>query len=665
MRPSARLASVVSMSAIAVAGLALPASAHALLLRSTPAEGAIVDRAPSQVVLTFTEPPDPQLSAVSVLDARAHIASDGKATVDPTRARTLTVPLRSGLPNGIYTVKWQTTSTVDGHTTAGFYSFGVGVSPAGAAAPRGGAPPTTRPPSAASVAGRWLLYWGMAVLLATALMRFLVLRSLPRGWRIVLAAAWGAAAIGLLMLAYAEGAAAGVSTLALLRSATGSALIRQGIALLATGAAVTIALRRPTDAAVAAVGVGAAAGLLLHALGGHAGAERSWGTFNVAVQWLHLVSVSIWIGGLAWLLVELRRPVEESGDRIRRFSTVAAFALGAVVVTGVLRAVDLLGGWTDLGRLLTTGWGNALLWKLGLFVALVGLAAWNRYVNVRNLDAPHTSSLRRFVGGEVLLAAGIFGVTGILAGLPPAADVAAGAAPPQRIVAVGHDFATTTVARLTVTPGTVGQNRFDVTITDFDTHRPIAAARVGLRFTSTSRPDLGAATEQLRRSGPGEWTGTSTALSIAGGWRIVAVVQTEVNSTEVPVSVHVSMPPPAANPTPSGEQTSVSRAPGQPDIYTITLVDGSSVQAYLDPATQGPSEVHFTAFDPSGNELPIDRATASAASPSGPRPVKLRRLSAGHFVGDLKLTPGAWTFSLHAVPKSGAPLSVSFRQEIG
>ena len=130
------------------------------------------------------------------------------------------------------------------------------------------------------------------------------------------------------------------------------------------------------------------------------------------------------------------------------------------------------------------------------------------------------------------------------------------------------------------------------------------------------------------------------------------------------MSVRVSAPG-AVSPSPSAQRTTVSRAPGQPDIYTITLADGSSVQVYLDPATPGPSEVHFTAFDPSGTELPIATASATATSPAGSSPVELRRLSPGHFVGDVKLSAGTWTFTLDATPKSGPPISVSFRQEIG
>ena len=672
MTPSRRSWASVATRVLAAALLgagtlvatATPASAHALLERSTPGNNSIVDEAPSEVVIAFTEPPDPDLSQIDVLDSTGTSVADGPAGVPPGDEHQLRVALRPGLTDGVYTVTWRTTSTADGHSTGGSFAFGVGVSPAGAAPPAGAVLPETPKPSPMAVAGRWLLYAGLAVLLATATMRFTVLRERPRGSRTVLPIAWALAAVGLALVAVAEGSAAGVSLGTLLSSATGTPLARQGIALVLTGVAVAFASIRRSDAAIAAVGVGAAAALLFHAIGGHAGAPGAWRAFDVLVQWLHLMAVGIWIGGLAWLLVDLRDAAGVRRDaHIRRFSGLVAPALAVVLATGTIRSVDLLGGWTVLGRLLTTGWGNALLWKLGLFAALVVLAAWNRFVNVRRLDDAHAFSVRRLLGGELLLAASIFAVTGVLAGLPPSAQLAATEGPARpRVVVSGSDFATTTLVRLEITPGTVGQNRFRAEVSDYDTHDPVSATRVALRFDLPDQPGLGESTQELRREGPGTWTTTSTALSIEGRWNVVVLVQTDAGATEVPLVVHARAPAAAA--TPSGAQTSVARTPGLPDLYTVTHPDGSSVQAYLDPARPGRAEVHFTAFDANGRELPLTSAEATATSLSGSRPLELLRLSPGHFTANVRLTACTWSFTFEATAKTGAAVSASFEQEV-
>ena len=271
---AARVLAAALLGAGALVAMASPASAHALLERSVPASDSIVDRAPSDVRITFTEPPDPDLSQVDVLDSTGTSVARGPAAVPSGDEHELRVPLRPGLPDGVDTVTWRPTSTADGHSTGGSFAFGVGVSPAGSSPPAGAVIPATPKPSPEAVAGRWLLYAGLAVLLATATMRFAVLRERPRGSRIVLPVAWTLAAVGLLLVAVAEGSAAGVSLGTLLSSATGTPLARQAIALGLTGVAVAVASIRRSDAAIAAVGVGAAAGLLVHAIGGHAGATE-------------------------------------------------------------------------------------------------------------------------------------------------------------------------------------------------------------------------------------------------------------------------------------------------------------------------------------------------------------------------------------------------------
>src|SRR5256885_304599 len=70
---------------------------------------------------------------------------------------------------------------------------------------------------------------------------------------------------------------------------------------------------------------------------------------------------------------------------------------------------------------------------------------------------------------------------------------------PAGVVATGHDFATTTRVRLTVTPGTVGPNRFVATVVDYDTGRPASATGVTLTFALPGHPELGSPTLPLHR----------------------------------------------------------------------------------------------------------------------------------------------------------------------
>src|SRR5207249_2807021 len=136
----------------------------------------------------------------------------------------------------------------------------------------------------------------------------------------------------------------------------------------------------------------------------------------------------------------------------------------SVGVTGVLRALSEVGWPGAWRRLYDTSFGVTLLIKVGVFAGLVALGARNRYVNVPGIATGTRSlaSLRRTVGAELVLAAGILAVTGVLTQLPPASSMAAAARRPvpQQVVVTGNDFATSVRVRLVVTPGTVGPNAF-------------------------------------------------------------------------------------------------------------------------------------------------------------------------------------------------------------
>ena len=74
-----RLAAAGAALVVAI-GLASPAMAHALLASSQPAAGSNLSSAPTEVVLTFTEAPDPKLSSVQVLSSTGTSVTTGPAT---------------------------------------------------------------------------------------------------------------------------------------------------------------------------------------------------------------------------------------------------------------------------------------------------------------------------------------------------------------------------------------------------------------------------------------------------------------------------------------------------------------------------------------------------------------------------------------------------------
>jgi copper transport protein len=636
-----------------VAAWAGPAAAHAALRSSDPADGAILRTAPSQVALTFTEPPDPSLTVLHVLDSLGERVEAGPPQAVPGDRFAIRTPLGS-LAKGVYTVTWRTVSETDGHVTAGGFSFGVGVTPIGAAPPPGSQEPETPSPSVLSVVGRWCLYAGLAVLLAVGTTGLLAFGGELPYRRATLLAASALTLAAVFALVLAERSAVGVPLGDLLRSGAGRRLEWLAVAAAAAAALGMIAAFRSGRVPTVAAAAAAVAAMLVRSLGGHAsGQPLAW--WYVGLQWTHLLGVGVWIGGLVWLFLVLgTRGAEQRGSQVRRFSTIASFGLAAVAVTGVLRALNELGGWEGLLHVLETGYGSTLAIKVAVAVVLIGLGATNRYRNVPRFAARGPIALRRTVAGELVLAVGIFALTGVLTGLPPPSSVPS-PSPVRPLVVTGSDFATTTRAGLEISPGTVGPNRFLLRITDYDTGAPVNADRVSLRFELPNDPDVGS---QVRLSlGPGHtWVAQSTALAIVGDWNVTVLVQTPNGSTEVPLRVRPRVPPPTIE---------VSRQPGQPDLYTTTFGSGVQIQSYVDPGKPGPNQLHVTAFDPAGKELPLEDGTITARGPQGSEPLDLLRFGPGHFAANLDIAPGDWTFLIDLTTRDGSDLSARFRETFG
>ena len=638
----------------AAIGLAGQASAHALLTSSDPAAGANLESPPTAVTLAFTEAPDPRLSSIKVLDSAGTSVAAGPASSVPGDPTKLRIALRS-LPKGVYTVSWRTVSSVDGHSASGSFAFGVGAAPPatpGATAASAGGESALSP---LGVAGRWLLYAGLIALLGVAFTSTLILAEPPAVALTLGGAAWLVALLGTLAVLVDEALSAGVGVAGFLGSSLGTSLYLRVVPLAVGGALLTIVLRvgRASRAALAALGVVAAAAMLADAMTSHAAASGAV-VFNVAVQWIHVLAVGTWLGGLLVLLVALRgRPGEETRRAAGRFANSGTIGLGLVATTGVLRALSEIGQW---GNLVSTAFGWLILAKTGLLLVLAALGSINHFRSVPN--AGRSLGLLRRVGStELAVAAVVLVLSASLVNLAPPAQAAANApAPSASVSATGSDFGTTLRIRLTATPGTPGFNAFRAELTDYDSGAPLNDRTVTLTFALPSRPDVGSSQLQLSAGGNGVYLATGANLSIAGTWRITARIAGSGSPVEVTLSLAtrtVKLP------------IDVNAQPGLPTIYTVHFPNGDTVQVYADPGTPGANEVHVTFFDPAGTELPVTSASLSIGleGSTATQPT-LRQLEPGHFVADATLAAGTYAVALTAIPPSGTPLAADLEVPI-
>ncbi|MFE3389229.1 copper resistance CopC/CopD family protein [Streptomyces anulatus] len=395
---AALLAALVSL----VFGLLLagagPASAHAALTRSDPQDGAVVDTAPKEVTLSFSEAIAVGDDSIRVLDPSGKRADTEAEPRDLSEGGTVRygVALHSGLPDGTYTVAWQAISA-DSHPISGAFTFSIG------------APSETTVALSSQEAGggpvgvvydiaRYAAYGGFVLLVGGSAFVLICWRggasALPmqrlvvRGWLTLTAATL---VMLLLRNPYTgSGKFADAFDLAGLQSVLdtkpGAALVSR--LLLLGAAALFIAVlfgtyarredeqeRKDLTFGLAVGGGVVAAGIAATwAMSEHAstGIQAS---IAMPVDVAHLLAVAAWLGGLASLLVALYRTPDIGSAAVRRFSAVAFSSVVVLAATGIYQSWRQVGSWSALTG---TRYGQLLIIKVALIGVLLAVAWFSR-----------------------------------------------------------------------------------------------------------------------------------------------------------------------------------------------------------------------------------------------------------------------------------------------
>jgi copper transport protein len=639
---------------------AFPAAAlaHASLLRSDPAAGTVVAHAPSRIVLHFDQPV--QDAGTTVVASSGVSALAGHARVEQGNSRALVVPLRSGLGNGDYTVRWRVVSA-DGHIVSGVVAIGVG---------RGRPPPQAATTESSALdwpflAARFAYFLGLMLLVGGAVFRVAVFRPVigtvsgrPRAMAELREGAransllLGAAALmlagGWIALTRQGAEVAGVSFWQAFNhhGPIGSALgatrfgreFGRGIDLgaafcVATAATFGLAHRSRIAAlllAVPAAGLGAWA-VIVPGLSGHAG-DPGLGLPAIAVDALHTAAAAVWIGGLVQLVLVTPHATRglPDGERTRvrtaltsRFSRIALASVAVLAATGVGRSLWAVSAPAELWQ---TGYGRALLVKTGLLACALALA----YMNRRRLAA--FGGIRRLGAAEIGLLLGVLAAVSLLTDLPPAntpgigSAAAAPAGGPVSLRLAGG-------ARLALWPGLAGRNAVDLRLPGATTP------------TIALGTDAGRAT--LRRAPDGSYAGLLPALPQGRTQLRIGRLEAGVSIGPRPGAPPAAAAPAATGPTAAAEAADLAvggqrvgrrtlrltllSQTGAAAAAAIAVVDGHVAtpcrgvrgvcyQAPVDPAA---GRVHVAVTRPGA--APVDATLRLPPADARPAPGLLRR----------------------------------------
>ncbi|MFJ8147462.1 copper resistance protein CopC [Streptomyces sp. NPDC096048] len=373
-----------------------PASAHAALTGSDPRQGTVVDKAPAQVSLTFSESVSVDDDSLRVLDPQGERVDDGRPS--GTSGTQYTVKLHAGLPDGTYTVTYQVVSA-DSHPVSGAYTFSIGA-PSETSVSVYGAEAGGGVVGWLYGLGRYVSYAGFTVLVGGAVF---VLACWPRGSGVravqrLVVSGWLALTAATLVLLLLRGSYTGSGKLGdvfdlnllgeALQTKTGAALVSRLLLLAAAALFVAVLFgaydkredeeKRDLTFGLAVGGAVVAAGLAATwAMSEHASVGLQAG-IAMPVDIVHLLAVAAWLGGLTALLVALYRAPADTpvaASAVRRFSRLAFGSVIALVVTGTYQSWRQLGSWTAFTD---TRYGQLLLVKIGLVAVLVGIAYLSR-----------------------------------------------------------------------------------------------------------------------------------------------------------------------------------------------------------------------------------------------------------------------------------------------
>jgi copper transport protein len=536
---------VLTLAAAAALGLPTAAFAHAALLRTVPEASGTVNVPPRQLELTYSEPVEPRFAVVSVTDVAGRQKTAGAPRRSPANPDTLLVPLKR-VPEGWYLVYWRAIS-VDGHPVRGAFTFAVG--------PNAGPAPQFSIPSVSETAAtprlviaRWAVFLSVMGAIGLAALRLAIARPIVRrvdGSKLhTVSLAFGiVSAIGLVaipvyfLLATADFALRSVfavgALVPLVRvSAFGRGYVDLWIcfALFVAAAALAIRIDRPDRErrsiaellAFTGAGFAAAAALLVPGAAGHAAQTTPRG-LSLLFDWTHLAAGSLWVGGLAGLLVLWRSlPVASRTAglvvAVPRFSNTALASVIVLVASGIGASLLHL---PTLGSLWQTSYGQALLVKIGLLLGAIVLASVNLLRAKPRLERPGSALLlRRLVAGETLLVAAAVFAAAVLSSLAPPSKALASVGAASAHVGPGAVRSVVQKDGYTLSVGVAPNkaavpNSFVLRLTKGG--QPVRGAEVVLTFEMLDM-EMGNQAYRLTESAPGVYTHATPALVMVGHW---------------------------------------------------------------------------------------------------------------------------------------------------
>nr|WP_087993022.1 copper resistance CopC/CopD family protein [Bacillus subtilis] len=498
--------------------------AHAYIVKSSPSENSELKSAPAHAEIEFNEPVEEGFHYIKVYNSNGERVDNGKTEIKKDNNHIMTVKLKKDLPHDVYRAEWKAVSA-DGHPVSGVIPFSIGKAEGGFSSQKAAGSPLN-PETAAD---RAMLYTALSLFIGTVFFHLFWYKGdseqLAKRTRRILIVSITALGLALLLqLPIQTKANAGGWDSAfqpiyiretLFETAGGTIWIIQAALFVLLALSVIPAIRKNryssfgywTAPLIFFFGL-----LLAKAFTGHAAVveEKAVG---ILMDFLHLSSASIWVGGIAALVLLLANEWKQP-DKTLAWETVSRFSPWALTAVGVILFSGLLNGFfiiRSMDSLFRTAYGQALLVKSGLFVLMLALGAVHFLLTrkQRRAGISRTVKAEWAIGIAVLITAAVF------TSLPSPPEPVPEPFYQTKAIENGQSVS------LSISPNQPGKNVFELRVTDHngDPVKNIQQITLTVYKTGLSGSENKNAF-QLKEKAKGVFQDENLSINEKGNWKI-------------------------------------------------------------------------------------------------------------------------------------------------
>lgn len=397
------------------------ASAHAALDSTDPAPSSVLATSPTHLTLRFSGNVEKELTSIRLFDKDKREVKIGAAARSASDKKMVQAEVPQ-LGNGVYVAVWRVVSG-DGHPMTGAFPFEIGTASSGTgqslvAEVLKDIDRTSNLGTPLAVA-RLLAFLGVVLLLGLVSVTWgstLLRTSRAVSLLQIAAMLMAVGSIGILLLQgpYTSGGSWGdvfdANILGeVIRTRVGiSSLVRMAISLEWMLLSLFVA-KVSSSLWKNLVIVTSFLTVATYSVSGHPSAGDLPALY-VGIDALHLLAVSLWVGGVVTLALFARH--DDIADEVRRFSRVSTLAMPVAVVTGVAQALNLI---PSREVVTETQYGKFLIAKV-VVVGLVVLAGL--YVR-RKIRTGDTGYVQKFLRRESVLVIAVIALTAFMVGESP------------------------------------------------------------------------------------------------------------------------------------------------------------------------------------------------------------------------------------------------------